>query len=88
MKTVWLALLTLPSLIIYIGIALGIALRPSFGLGLPPVFGLLLLLSFVISVALIFVFPNSKEWRIAAFVNGIPLALLLLFGILLAIGGG
>jgi hypothetical protein len=63
-------------------------LRPSYGLGLPPALGLIPLFSFVTSVALIFVFPKSKEWRIAAFVNGIPLALLLLLGILLAIGGG
>ena len=89
MKTFWLALLTFPSTAINVGIALGFASRETVGEAnpVPPAFGFIPLISFVISVALIFVFPNSKEWRIAALINGIPLLLLLLLGIVLAIVG-
>jgi hypothetical protein len=89
MKTFWLALLTFPSSAISLGIALGLASRETMGEAnpVPPALGFIPLMSFVISIALIFVFPNSKEWRIAALTNGIPLSLGLLLGIFIAIVG-
>lgn len=45
------------------------------------------LLSFVISVALIFVCPNVKEWRIVAAINAVPFALLFLLGMFFWLGG-
>jgi hypothetical protein len=89
MKHVWLALLTMPAAVIIIGITIGIVLnRPFFGtLGIPMSFGFIPLFSFVISVALIFVFPNVKEWKIAAVINGIPFLAILLVGLLFFIVG-
>ncbi len=56
-------------------------------IGIPPIFGLLSLLSFATCVALIFVFPRSKEWKVAAILNGIPLLLVLLIMLLFALVG-
>ena len=90
MKHVWLALLTMPSAVIIIGITIGIVLnRPFFEtLGIPVSFGIIPLLSFVISIALVFVFPNSKEWRTAAVINGIPVILFLLLAVIWSFVGG
>lgn len=80
MRHAFLALLTVPSSVISLGIVFGIITnRP---LGISPFIGLMPLYCFVISVALILVFPNIKEWKIAAAVNALPLAAVLLLGIL------
>ena len=71
------------------GAVIGMVLnRPFFEtLGIPRVFVFLPLLCFVTSVALTFVFPNSKQWKVAASINAIPFILLLLLATLFWIVG-
>lgn len=83
MRNLFLAFLSIPTIVIAIGITIGIVMnRPFFEtFGIPLFFGFIPLLGFVISVALIFVFPNSKEWKVAAAINAVPLVLVLLLGL-------
>ena len=75
-----LAILTVPTIILLAG--LFVAIVTGRATGLPSFFSLFPLLGFVVSVALAFVFPNAKEWKVAAAINSIPLILVLLIFLL------
>jgi hypothetical protein len=89
MKYLFPAIITIPTVILTIGIAVGIIVNQPFfeSLGIPLFIGFIPFLSFATSVALIFVFPNSKEWKVAAILNGIPFALLLLLALFWSVTG-
>ena len=80
-----LAILAIPTILLFVGIAVWTV--SGWSTGIPPYLGAAWLLSFVVSIALIFVFPNAKEWRIAAGINSIPFVLLLLLGIFFWVAG-
>lgn len=79
MRYVVLALLTVPTIVLLAGVFVAILTGQS--IGLPVFFSIFPLLGFVIGMALIFVFPDSKESRIAAAINAIPLILVLLVSV-------
>lgn len=80
MRLVFLTLLTVPSILISVGLVVGIITNQR--LGIDPLIGLMPLYCFVISAALILVFPNKKEWKVAAAINAVPLVAVLLLGTL------
>ena len=82
MRLVFLTLLTVPSILISVGVVVGIITNQNLRLGIDPLIGLMPLYCFVISAALILVFPNKKEWKVAAAINAVPLVAVLLLGIL------
>lgn len=82
MRLVFLTLLTVPSILISVGVVVGIITNQRLHLGIDPLIGLMPLYCFVISAALILVFPNKKEWKVAAAINAVPLVAVLLLGIL------
>jgi len=82
MRLVFLTLLTVLSILISVGVVVGIITNQNLRLGIDPLIGLMPLYCFVISAALILVFPNKKEWKVAAAINAVPLVAVLLLGIL------
>lgn len=54
-------------------------------LGISPLVGLFPVLGFAICVALIFIFANAKEWKIAAVIKGISLLFAILLGFFFAL---
>ena len=73
-------ILTVPTVVIWATVLIGALLdRPIFEvLGISRLVGAIPFFNFVTSIALNFVFPNMKEWRIATVVNSIPIGLILL----------
>jgi hypothetical protein len=71
------AIVTIPTILILAVVAYGMLNgRYLFQeLGIPSLVGLFPILSFTTSIALIFVFPNAREWKMAALINAIPLVL-------------
>ena len=89
MKYAAFAILTVHTVVIWIGTAIGLIInRPFFeAFGIPAFFGALPFLNFVVSVAFVFVFPNTKMWRVAAVINSIPVGLLVLLFTIFFLGG-
>lgn len=76
MRHLFLAILTIPTIILLAGVFLTILTGRSPGL--PTFFSFFPLIGFVVSMALVFVFPNTRQWKIAAAINAIPLAFVVL----------
>lgn len=83
MRQLFLAVLTIPSVILWIGVSMGFFTDRTFFevVGIPRFIGLIPILSLLISVGLVFVAPNTKEWKLAATVNTIPLLLIFLLAL-------
>ena len=81
MKYLFPAIVTIPTILISATVAFGVLSgRYLFQeLEVPSLVRLLPLVSFAISIALIFVFPKAREWKVAALINAIPLMLVGLF---------
>lgn len=82
-------IISIPSVLLTIGITVGMFMNvPIFEeFGIPIFIGLWPVLAFAICIAFIFIFPRSKEWKIAAVINGSPLAIILLIGLLFWLTG-
>ncbi|PYT00981.1 MAG: hypothetical protein DMF63_04775 [Acidobacteria bacterium] len=88
MKYVFPILVSIPVLFVWAALFY----RLTFGKPLPITFGPALMgvsfLTFIASVAMSLVFPQSKEWRAAAVFNAIPFILLLIAALVLGFIGG
>jgi hypothetical protein len=89
MRQVAFAILTIPTIVYWTVVLIGAYLnRPLFEtFGTPAFLQALPFLNFIVSIALVFVFPNMKEWRVAALINSIPIGLIfLLFTFFFVVG--
>ena len=89
MRQVAFAILTIPTIVYWAVVLIGAFVnRPLFEtFGTPAFLQALPFWNFIVSIALVFVFPNMKEWRVAAIINSIPIAsILLLFTFFFVIG--
>ncbi|MBX3290838.1 MAG: hypothetical protein KF855_16095 [Acidobacteria bacterium] len=79
MKLLLIFLVSIPTIVLLIALFFGLLTGNRFfeTISLPPVLAFLPLVSFAISIAMIFVKPNERKWRYAAIFNCIPLAIIL-----------
>lgn len=82
-------ILTIPSILLTLLIVWIIftGRDPWTELGIPPALALMPALSFPTCVAFIFVFRDSKPWKIAAAITSIPFVLLAILALIFALGG-